>query len=51
VHFVAEGPVSGPLRLLEPLVRRGVDRSFRDYHEKLRRNVEALGQPPPDALA
>jgi carbon monoxide dehydrogenase subunit G len=40
-HFVAEGRVSGPMRLLEPLVRLGVNRSFRRYHELLARNVEA----------
>jgi carbon monoxide dehydrogenase subunit G len=41
VHFVAEGPLTGPMRLIEPLVRRGVARSFRDYHALLARNVEA----------
>jgi hypothetical protein len=41
VRFVAEGPLSGPSRLLEPLVRRGVDRTFRKAHALLARNVEA----------
>jgi carbon monoxide dehydrogenase subunit G len=41
VHFVAEGPLRGPMRLLEPLMKRGIDRSFRHYHELLARNVEA----------
>src|SRR5829696_5521993 len=41
VRFVAEGPVTGPMRLLEPLLRRGVARSFRHYHALLARNVEA----------
>jgi uncharacterized protein YndB with AHSA1/START domain len=41
VHFVAEGPLTGPMRLLEPLVRRGTERSFRHYHAQLARNVEA----------
>jgi uncharacterized protein YndB with AHSA1/START domain len=41
VRFVAEGPLTGVMRLLEPLVQRGVARSFRHYHELLARNVEA----------
>ena len=41
VHFVAEGEIGGPMRLIEPLVSRGVARSFRHYHELLARNVEA----------
>jgi uncharacterized protein YndB with AHSA1/START domain len=41
VHFLAEGPLSGPMRLLEPLVRMGISRSFRGYHARLARNVEA----------
>lgn len=40
VRFVAEGALSGPMRLLEPLLRRGIDRSFRRYHALLARNVE-----------
>jgi len=43
--FVAEGPVSGPLRLLEPLLRRGVQRSFRHYHRLLAEQVERSGPP------
>jgi carbon monoxide dehydrogenase subunit G len=43
VHFVAEGPLSGPARLAEPLLRRGIARSFRHYHALLARNVEAQG--------
>jgi hypothetical protein len=46
VRFVAEAPMSGPRRLVEPLVRRGVDRSFRHYHELLARQVEARGAAP-----
>jgi uncharacterized protein YndB with AHSA1/START domain len=42
-HFVAEGRIPGPMRLLEPLVAMGVRRSFRHYHELLARNVEAAG--------
>jgi hypothetical protein len=40
VHFVAEGPVTGPMRFLEPLLQRGVARSFRKSHELLAQNVE-----------
>jgi uncharacterized protein YndB with AHSA1/START domain len=40
-HFVAEGRISGPMRLVAPLVRLGVNRSFRHYHQLLARNVEA----------
>ncbi len=43
VRFVAEGTLTGPSRLIEPLVRRGIDRSFKHYHELLARNVEARG--------
>jgi uncharacterized protein YndB with AHSA1/START domain len=43
VHFVADGPLRGPLRLLEPVVKRVIDRQFREYHENLRRNVETAG--------
>jgi uncharacterized protein YndB with AHSA1/START domain len=41
VHFVAEGPLTGPMRLAEPLVKRMLGRQFAKYHENLRRNVEA----------
>jgi uncharacterized protein YndB with AHSA1/START domain len=43
VHFVAEGELSGLTRLFEPLMRMGVARSFRKYHELLARNVEEAG--------
>jgi len=46
VHFVAEGELTGAARFAEPLLRRGVDRSFRRYHALLARNVEAAGVPP-----
>jgi carbon monoxide dehydrogenase subunit G len=39
VRFVAEGKVRGPMRLLEPLLRRGIDRSFRRYHALLAEQV------------
>jgi uncharacterized protein YndB with AHSA1/START domain len=41
VGFVAEGPLSGATRLLEPLTKRMMARQFAAYHEKLRQNVEA----------
>jgi uncharacterized protein YndB with AHSA1/START domain len=41
VHFVAEGELSGAMKLIEPVVRMGVARSFRHYHALLARNVEA----------
>jgi uncharacterized protein YndB with AHSA1/START domain len=41
VHFVAEGELTGPLRLAEPLLRRGIARTFRRSHALLARNVEA----------
>jgi uncharacterized protein YndB with AHSA1/START domain len=40
-HFVAWGDLSGAMRLLEPVLKRGIARSFRQYHELLARNVEA----------
>ena len=40
VHFVAEGEVTGPLRLVAPLLERGVARSFRRYHALLAAQVE-----------
>ncbi len=40
VHFVAEGELSGLAKLAEPLIRRGVARSFRHYHALLAENVE-----------
>jgi len=43
VHFVAEGPLRGPMRIAEPIVKRVIDRQFKQYHENLRRNIEAAG--------
>jgi carbon monoxide dehydrogenase subunit G len=45
VHFVAEGDLTGLMRLLEPLLKRGIARSFRNYHALLARNVETAGPP------
>lgn len=41
IQFVAEGPLSGWMRLAEPIVGRIMAREFAKYHEHLRRNVEA----------
>ncbi|MCW3048503.1 MAG: hypothetical protein JWO74_2787 [Solirubrobacterales bacterium] len=41
VHFVAEGDLPGLMRLLEPLIKRAIARSFRRSHALLARNVEA----------
>jgi len=41
VRFVAEGALTGPMRLVQPLVRAGIARSFRQYHDLLAQNVEA----------
>ncbi|HEX6667756.1 MAG TPA: SRPBCC family protein [Solirubrobacterales bacterium] len=43
VHFVAEGEITGPTKLIEPLLRRGVAKSFRQYHALLAEQVEAGG--------
>jgi carbon monoxide dehydrogenase subunit G len=40
VHFLAEGPLPGPLRLLSPLAARVMGRQFAGYHENLRRKLE-----------
>jgi uncharacterized protein YndB with AHSA1/START domain len=42
VGFVANGPLKGLARLVEPIVRRAMEREFAKYHDLLRRNVEAL---------
>ena len=41
VHFVAAGELTGAARLAQPLLRRGIARSFRRYHALLAHNVEA----------
>ena len=46
VQFVAQGQLTGPMRLLEPLVRRGIARNFRRYHALLARNVETAAARP-----
>src|SRR4051795_5137643 len=46
VHFVADGELTGVSRLLAPVIRRGVARSFRPYHELLAAQVEATAPTP-----
>jgi uncharacterized protein YndB with AHSA1/START domain len=41
VTFLAEGPLSGAMRLLEPVTKRLMARQFAGYHDKLRQHVEA----------
>ena len=41
VTFLAEGPLSGAMRLLEPVTKRLMGRQFAGYHDKLRQNVAA----------
>ena len=54
MHFVAEGELSGLMGLLEPLVKRGIARTFRQNHALLARHVEAAApggarpDPAPD---
>jgi uncharacterized protein YndB with AHSA1/START domain len=40
VHFVAEGELSGPMRILQPLLQRMVSRQFAGYHRLLKSNIE-----------
>ena len=44
VSFVAEGHLRGPLRFLEPLVKRAMAREFAGYHRTLAGN---LASAPP----
>jgi carbon monoxide dehydrogenase subunit G len=46
VHFVAEGELNGLMRLLQPLIKRGIARSFRHDHALLARNVETAAVAP-----
>jgi len=40
VHFVAQGELPGPMRLLSPVAARVMARQFAGYHANLRRNLE-----------
>jgi len=42
VRFVADGDLSGFMRLIEPLIQRTVGRQFAGYHRLLKANVETL---------
>ena len=48
VEFVVEGQLRGLMRIAEPIVRRMIARQFAQYHENLRRNVEAGPSPHAD---
>jgi uncharacterized protein YndB with AHSA1/START domain len=41
VEFTAEGSLPGLLRITEPITKRLIRRQFAEFHENLRRNVEA----------
>jgi uncharacterized protein YndB with AHSA1/START domain len=41
VHFVAEGRLHGVMHLFQPIAKRLISRQMAQYHENLRRNVEA----------
>jgi uncharacterized protein YndB with AHSA1/START domain len=41
IHFVAEGQLSGFVRMIEPVTKLVMARQFRGYHRKLRTNIEA----------
>jgi uncharacterized protein YndB with AHSA1/START domain len=41
VHFVGEGELRGPMRLLQPLAKLAIARQMAGYHRNLRRNVES----------
>lgn len=41
VTFVAEGELSGPIRFVGPLVKRGMAREFAGYHRNVQRNLAA----------
>lgn len=41
ITFVAEGTFTGPMKLIEPLLKRGIERSFRQYHRLLAEQVES----------
>jgi len=40
VEFVAEGELTGPAKLLEPILRGLLARQFAGYHRNLKRNIE-----------
>jgi hypothetical protein len=42
VTFTAEGELRGPIRFIEPVVKRLMARQFADYHRKLCGNIERV---------
>jgi uncharacterized protein YndB with AHSA1/START domain len=46
VTFVAEGELTGLMRIGEPLVKRGMARQFRDYHRNVQRHVSRSPSGP-----
>jgi len=49
VHFEALVQLRGPLKLLQPVMKVAMARSFAKYHRNLRRNVEVLSTPRPES--
>jgi uncharacterized protein YndB with AHSA1/START domain len=43
IEFVAEGKLSGPLRLAEPILARALRRQFASDYERLKRSLESRG--------
>jgi uncharacterized protein YndB with AHSA1/START domain len=41
VHCVVEGELRGPARFFTPILKAGMARQFRAYHENLRKNLES----------
>jgi uncharacterized protein YndB with AHSA1/START domain len=41
VRCIVEGELRGPARFFGPIVRRGIARNFRTYHEHLRKRLES----------
>jgi len=41
VRCIVEGELRGPARFFGPIVKRGIARNFRTYHEHLRKRLES----------
>jgi hypothetical protein len=41
VHCIVEGELRGAARFFTPIVKSGMARNFRSYHEHLRNNLES----------
>ncbi len=46
VSFVAEGELSGLMRIAEPLAKRGMAREFRGYHRNVQRTLSRSTSGP-----